>query len=806
LRRRLLDGSIGVALCGFTNPRPSDIPDELLTRNVTMGRRAFRALAPDVDLSVCSIHDVPPGTSQMPQILRLAGFRAFAFSRPVVALRQKGAAPEFIWRGIDGTEIVCSCRPYSGMNRPDDFPHGYRADWPPARAWLAEQIGVARGPSGLAWLHRGADDSRPLRGAPRFRLVPSPDEPELDLLGLISRWNETEDVPIAFATPRDYFDALAERRDRLPVFEGVVEPAGWTYRHGDLGQHSLYLHHWSTTERLLALDKLHALETARTGVPFAAAASERRWRLLLRSTAHAGLWLFAEEYTRRLEGLRRLDESIERSLRRALRRLVPTPADGAAAALTFFNPHARRWTAVSEVDVRLADHANARAIRVTGPAGENVPCQIVAVAYDDIGGLAACRLALRVDLPSLGTADYLVHAAEPEGPADAAWERFTVLDGAAVPDAFEIVGHRVHHDAGRLTDIRSAAGAPVCTGSVFDLTFQEIRDEGLQRYHYGELGGLHRFEPKVVRLVEDGPVRRRLWVRGRVGPHMAEHLLTFSPYQAWIEVETRLSSSGGSGEFRLSFPLPEDARLHAGALFGHEPRDPDAEPYVGIERLRPGGFYAHRWLDVGRRTGEAGAAGAGLAVVMPPGSFGWVKTEGTVDYILHKSVQLQDEAWEAKSSVLREGTGYHAFRWFLVPHGPGSSFSALHRTALSLVAPLPYASRPAVRSVRAAGPAQRPPGLWEGVRIEPDDVVVSALYRDGRGGALLRLYDSGGAGGTCALTLGFTLARAEEVDLNGDPLPPDGPGMAARVLRHEGARLALSLRPWEIVTLRLRVA
>jgi hypothetical protein len=328
----------------------------------------------------------------------------------------------------------------------------------------------------------------------------------------------------------------------------------------------------------------------------------------------------------------------------------------------------------------------------------------------------------------------------------------------------------------------------------FDLTFQEVLDEGLPRYHYGDLGQSHPFEPKVVRLVEDGPVRRRLWVRGRVGPHLAEHLFTYSPFQDWIEVETRLSSHGGSGEFRLSFPLPERPHLRAGALYGHEPRQPDEEPYVGVERLRPGGFYAHRWLDISSPS-ESGAAGAGVTVVMPPGSFGWVKTDNSVDYILHKSVELWDESWEAKCTVMREGTGFHPFRWFLIPHGPTDSYAGLHQVALSLVAPLPYAAR-------KASSAGRLPAPWDGVNVDHADVVVSAVYADGPGSVLLRLYDSGGIAGPCAITLGFEPVAVEEVDLNG--LQPDD--QAHRELRRDGQRVHLQLRPWEIVTLRLRLS
>ncbi len=108
LHARIREGEI--AVCGaFANVRPNMVGEETFLRNLAHGRRRFRELFPDVDLTVhADIVDVSVGHPQMPQVLRLAGYRYFRCWRPHEALSAKGIPYEFIWEGLDGSRILCS--------------------------------------------------------------------------------------------------------------------------------------------------------------------------------------------------------------------------------------------------------------------------------------------------------------------------------------------------------------------------------------------------------------------------------------------------------------------------------------------------------------------------------------------------------------------------------------------------------------------------------------------------------------------------------------------------------------------------
>jgi alpha-mannosidase len=85
------------------------------------------------------------------------------------------------------------------------------------------------------------------------------------------------------------------------------------------------------------------------------------------------------------------------------------------------------------------------------------------------------------------------------------------------------------------------------------------------------------------------------------------------------------------------------------------------------------------------------------------------------------------------------------------------------------------------------------------VAVDDEAVAVSAvkLADDASGDVVVRLYESRGARARTRLTAGFPVARAERCDLLERPLEPREP------LAHPGDAIALSLRPFELATIRL---
>ena len=105
VRDMVRQGRIGIAPAGIANGRPTHLGDETFIRNLILGRRAFRQYFPEADLGLFQSVDVSIGHSQMPQLLRLAGFDAYRAWRPEAALDADGVPRQFVWRGLDGSEI-----------------------------------------------------------------------------------------------------------------------------------------------------------------------------------------------------------------------------------------------------------------------------------------------------------------------------------------------------------------------------------------------------------------------------------------------------------------------------------------------------------------------------------------------------------------------------------------------------------------------------------------------------------------------------------------------------------------------------
>ena len=103
---------------------------EAVIRNLVLGRRHFETTFPGVNLEVAVFNDIHPGYSQIPQLLRKAGYRFYRITRPVEALDRKGYKREFIWEGLDGSEILFSYGPYGfgALKRIDDI-NNFRKDW-----------------------------------------------------------------------------------------------------------------------------------------------------------------------------------------------------------------------------------------------------------------------------------------------------------------------------------------------------------------------------------------------------------------------------------------------------------------------------------------------------------------------------------------------------------------------------------------------------------------------------------------------------------------------------------------------------
>ena len=78
------------------------------------------------------------------------------------------------------------------------------------------------------------------------------------------------------------------------------------------------------------------------------------------------------------------------------------------------------------------------------------------------------------------------------------------------------------------------------------------------------------------------------------------------------------------------------------------------------------------------------------------------------------------------------------------------------------------------------------------LRINPDDILVSALRKRPDNGYELRLLETAGKAATAKVELGFAFTRIVETDLHGRTGKPIA-----------GKELSVTMKPWQFRTLRI---
>jgi len=201
-RRFVREGRLQLVLGMNIMPDVNMPGGESFIRQVQYGKGYYRQKL-GVDVTSAWLIDTFGHHAQMPQLLKLAGYQSFWFSRGVP---NPNHPAEFRWQGIDGTQIDAFWLPYSygllygspkelaGFSR--FVQHRYDMLAPNTRA--LDRVGLS-----------GVDVS----------------DPEEHLARLVEEHNRQKDrsLKLRMAVPSDFEAAVAKRTDR-PVFQGELNP------------------------------------------------------------------------------------------------------------------------------------------------------------------------------------------------------------------------------------------------------------------------------------------------------------------------------------------------------------------------------------------------------------------------------------------------------------------------------------------------------------------------------------------------------------------------------------------------------
>ncbi|MFE5768015.1 alpha-mannosidase [Streptomyces sp. NPDC056485] len=283
-------------------------------------------------------------------------------------------------------------------------------------------------------------------------------------------------------------------------------------------------------------------------------------------------------------------------------------------------------------------------------------------------------------------------------------------------------------------------------------------------------------ELDALEVAEDGPDAVTVRVSRSFGRSAAVQSITLRAGAKTVDLVTEVDWHETEKFLKAAFPLDVKAERSASETqFGHVYRATHTNTSWEAAKFE---ICAHRWIHVEE-------PGWGTAIL----------NDSTYGHDVTRDMRPDGgQTTTVRLSLLRAprypdpetDQGAHTLRFSLAP---GAQIADAVREGHALNLP--------ERVVPGAGPVA--PLL----AVDEAAVVVEAvkLAEDRSGDVVVRLYESLGGRATASLTAGFPLSAAFETDLLERPLP--GPAVAAPAA---DGTVALTLRPFQIVTVRLRRA
>jgi alpha-mannosidase len=773
-RRFVAEGRL--AIVGGMDVMPDDVKPggELFVRQVQYGKGWCRDEL-GVDVTVAWMLDTFGHHPQMPQLLRLAGFRSFWFCRGVPNDRLPS---EFHWRGIDGTTIPAFWLPgfYGLFYGPPRDAEGFarffeeRFHSLDAHARGAERVGLA-----------GVDVC----------------EPEQDVPPLIRAFDARPDAPftIRCSVPEEFAEVVARRTD-LPTLDGDFNPIfQGTYS----SRIELHQERRALEQLLLSAENLCAVARWLDLAPDEEGLA-KAWEPLLFATTHdlaSGVMTdpVYEDVVQSLAYSRRLGEGVLDDAWNSLGDRIDARGEGLPVVV--FNGLAWPRSDLVEVDVGNVDPA-VRDYEVRGPAGETVPCQIGVRERHLDGSLRRTTVSFVATVPSLG---YAVHHVVPRAAVATAVVP-SASDRAAGADTLEneFFTVRIEPATGAVTSLVDRATGEELLSAPGNVVERTVDPGDLWEIGRPLDGGMYLAvstpqpapDPKTTLLSTATPGEPGRFQRGPVvstfrsardfgGGRITTEVRLVRGVRR-VEFETELVNREKHVRYQVAFPTAieagEGTRLTQEIPFGAAVRP------LGVE------YPAQNWSDLADSKRGVALLNAGL-----PGN---LATGATLRLSLLRSEDLISYNEGRPSTTGFELDVPRRLRYAVTSHSGAWQDSTIVRQGFELVRPL-LVRKLAVPSkdAPASSTALLPPRASL-VDLSDPHVVVTAFKPGPDDSTILRLYDSSGRGATdVKVALLATIRSAAECDLLERSLHP---------LSTDGHSVTVDLHPFQILTLRLDLA
>jgi alpha-mannosidase len=761
-------------LVGGTDVMPDvNMPSgESFVRQILYGKGYYRDQL-GVDVTVGWNLDTFGHHAQMPQILKLAGYKSYWFFRGVPSL---DTPSEFSWQGIDGSQIPAFWLAqgydlfYGSPGSPAEFENFSRAAFDALTPF-------SRGPDRVALA--GADVS----------------EPEAPLPGMVSQFDQKPNQPFSLrlGVPTDFEAAVAAHPDR-PVVSGELNPI-----FQGIYSSRIELKQWmrKMEGRLSSAERLGALARSLGGT-INPEELTRAWEPVLFNQTHdlASGVMVDKVYEDVLRGYSHSQQSTDEIIQRSIDQITAQiDTRGEGFPVVVFNALGWPRTDAAETDVDLTEGGWAD-LAVVDSAGQPVPLQFSDVSRYADGGIKHAHFAfLARDIPALGFATYHVI---PRASRPGASSPLSGNTSAAQQDQGSIENefYRVTFNlwTGEMTSLVDKASGWEALRGPGNVVAQE-QDGGDLWQLYGTLNG-GRSIAMARKVALPDPSRSRLsseWVGGS-GQTTAG--VVFSEYSVAhpfgkgnfstrvrlyaglhrVDIETQILNNDPYVRYRVLFPTTVQSGKRT-----------DEIPFGAIERPPAQEFPAQNWIDYGD-----GAHGLALLNCAMPGNN---VIENTLALSLFRSAAITAYGYGGGYEPgVSSDTGLELGRtltldYSLVPHAGDWRQANVYRAGWEINNPL------LVRKVTAHEGSL--PLRWGWLDVSQPNVIVSALKPGPGGSVILRVYEASGRPSPgVRIKLYAQLSSAEESDLMEDVGHP---------LKIEQNSFQFDLHPFEIKTFRLLV-
>jgi alpha-mannosidase len=654
--------------------------------------------------------------AQMPQLLKLAGYKSYWFARGVASMNHPS---EFLWEGIDGTRIPAFWVPHSyaiTYGSPDD-PAEF-ARFMEERFAMLDGFTRGEGRVGLA----GADVCKPEEHVPNQ----------------VIEYNKRPHRPfdLTLAVPAGYEAIVDERVEERPVVTGEMNPIfqGAYSSRIELKQAVRDLENQLTTAEKLGvmLNSMGEDVDAETLWP--------AWEPMLFNQAHdimAGV-LTDHVYQDTVEGFDHAARLADSELHTRLDNLASRiDTQGEGVPLIVFNPLSWRRDDLAIANVGFTDD-DVFDLRLLGPDGDDVPFQIMDSEQSDSGSLVHVKIAFVArDIPPIGYATFRLLPLE----TTSTTESVGVTESDAV---LENEYYRLDIDpgSGAITGLLvKDSNWAALSGAGNVVTMEEDHGDLWELYRNLDAGSRVAMTdrhpaPESDRATfsneqssEQGTLRR--------GSVVSEFEITRALGETG-EIRTRVTLYAGLRRIEVRTDILNNEKfVRYRALFPTTIRSETSDheiPFGAIERPDGIEFPAQNWIDYS--DGNHGLA------LLNRGLPGNNVADGTMMLSLMRSTSIVAYGFGGGYEPgMSSDTGYElgkklGFDYALVPHAGDWRDASVYRDGLKFNNPL---------MVRTA--ACRPgvlPSSWGFLEISHPNVVVSALKPGENGGVVLRLYEAEG--------------------------------------------------------------